>query len=657
MQNNTHSQKNLRITTIFCIALACAALMLAAITAAPQQAHAKSYTMPEVNISADASTDASLNVIETRTFNFDGNFTAVWWTFSGLPVDASLKVNGAYISYAGTPGDTMVPLDEVSFNLKWRDEGGPGRDSFSLDSPKNTVYVFFDAADEIVNIKLDYTIVNGVTAYKDVGEVYWKYVSDQWAEASENITMTLRVPVPAGTTVTPGDNVRAWGHGPLTGDVKVNPDGTVLYTADKVNTGRFAEARVVFPRDWLTNLSNPSELSYANVLKLDQILEDEQRWADDANRDRAFSLALVIACVVLSVLLILLAIWKFIQYGKEYKPDFTDEYWRDVPSKDDHPLTMARLWRWNREDRNDFSTEIMWLAHQGAVTINQGTFDEKGKLVEDYYLVKVPAVAETLRDPIDIATMQFLFHTIAKDTDSLWFKTIEAYGKKHPERFVDKMKTWQGTISAVVNKRDFFEIKGNKWQTYLFVIAVLYAIVGVGLCMWLENFLPLIAVIPTAIVLFVFASNMPRRSREANNLFAKCEALKKWLVNFTALDERPPTDVKVWGEFMIYATVFGVAKQVIKELRVSVPEIFDDGSASVHTGYVPWWVWYGSGVVHSGVTMPSPADMLQQSVSNTFSTAEAAISAASGSSSSGGGFGGGFSGGGGGGFGGGGGAR
>lgn len=640
------------------VVLMSVALVFASLGANPQQAEAKSYTMPEVNISADATTDASLNVIETRTFDFDGSFTAVWWTFSKLPADANLKINGAYISYASTPKDTMVSLSEVAFSLGWRDAGGPGRDSYSFDSPKNTVYVFFDASDEVVDIKLDYTIENGVTAYKDVGEVYWKYVGDQWAEDSNNITMTLRVPVPSGTTVAPGDNVRAWGHGPLTGSVTVNPDGTILYKVDKVSAGQFAEARVTFPRDWLTNLENPSALSYSNTLKLDSILEEEQEWADQANRERMYSLALVIACVILSLLLILLAVWKFFKYGKEYKPDFTDEFWRDVPSKEDHPLVMARLWRWNVEDKNDFAGAIMYLSHIGAVQMRQGSFEEKGKTVEDYYLVKVPEVAETLTDPIDIATMNLLFHDIANGKDSLWFKTIEAYGKKYPQTFVDDMKDWQGTITAVVNRRDFFEIKGNRWQSRLFVIAILYGLVGIGACLWLENFLPLIAVIPTAIVLFVVSSNMPRRSREGNNLYAKCMALKNWLTNFTALDERPPSDVKVWGEFMIYAYLFGVAKQVIKALRIKVPEVFDETEGSyMGNNYVPWWIWYSAGSSHTGVSMPSPADMLQHSVTNTFQTAQAAISAASGSSSDGFGGGGGFSGGGGGGFGGGGGAR
>lgn len=656
VHSSTLRQKNARRLVLALVSIVAALTVAVILGTNPAQAEAKSYTMPKVTISADAATDGSLNVIEDRSFKLDGEFTAVWWTFTGLPADASLQINNVYLTYSNRSAE-IITLDEASFNLSWRTSGGPGRDSYSFDSPKNTVYAFFDAADEIVDVKLDYTVVNGVTAYKDVGEVYWKYVSEGWAEASENVTMTLRLPVPADTVVTPGDNVRGWGHGPLSGDLKVNDDGTITAQVNKVNGGQYAEVRAVFPRDWLTNLTDSSALTYANKVKLDEIMQEEQVWADEANRERMMSLAFVIGLIVFSVLLIIFAIWKFFQYGREYPTDFTDEYWRDAPSKEDHPLVMARLWRWNREDKNDLSAAIMYLSHLGAITMNKGSYEEKGRMVEDYYLVKVPAVADTLTSSIDKATMNLLFEDIAGGHNSLWFKTIEAYGKKNPETIIEKMKWWQGIITSEVNKRDFFEIKGEKWQTYIFVIAVLYAIAGIGLCFIIENFIPLVCVIPAAIALFVIANNMTRRSREGNNLNAKCMALKNWLTHFTALDERPPTDVKVWGEFMIYAYLFGVAKQVIDSLRVKVPEVFQDESASLGTSYIPWWMWYSAGAGHGGAVIPSPADMLNTSVSNTFRTAEAAISAASGDVSSGGGFGGGFSGGGGGGFGGGGGAR
>lgn len=638
------------------------AISLLALVLTPGEASAKSYSMPKVDISSQVETDGSLHFTEQRTFTFDGSYSALWWTFENLPSGSELKVNSVRMASADEDGNAtgeFTTLDSVPFVLSWRDSGGPGTDSYSVDSPKNTAYVFFDATDESVIIELDYTVTNGAQAYKDVGEVYWKYIGSQWAEPSENVTMTFSLPVPQGTEVNAGDNVRAWGHGPLDGSVKVNADGTIVYTVPHVNAGQYAEARIVFPVSWLTNLSAEAAALHKDETRLDTVLKEEQTWADQANRERMASLAFIIGCGVVCVAAIAWALWSYFRFGKEHEPDFKEEYWRDVPQAGVHPAVIGRLWRWDRESQDDFTATLMHLSHIGALRIDKGSYEESklfgSKTVDDYYLTLVPAVADTVSDPIDRGALDLLFEKVAAGNDSLWFGTIQKYGEDNPEDFVEAMKTWQGTVSAQTNRYDYFEAKGKRYQGYLIALAVVAVAVGIGSWLLLQNFIPLIFTVPTAIALAVIANYMPRRSVEGNNLVAKCKALRNWLRDFSSLDERPPTDVKVWGEFMVYAYLFGIAEQVMKSLQTRVPEVFQDESAVYGVGYVPWWFWYSSSYGAHGGMMSSGASLFDASVANTMSTAQAAISGASGDFSSGGGFGGGFSGGGGGGFGGGGG--
>lgn len=640
------------------VALACALVALV-----PATAHAKSYTMPKVDLQAQVETDGALQVTEQRTFDFDGDFTAVWWTFNGLPSNASLKINGVRMASVDADGAVVgdwTTLPSEAFVLSWRESGGPGNDSYSLDAPKNSVYVFFNASDERRIIELDYTVVNGAQAFQDVGEVYWQYVGSQWEEDSDNVTMTLALPVPQGSEVTPGDTVRAWGHGPLDGKVTVNADGTVTYQVPHVAAGQYAEARVLFPVGWLTNLSTESAQLHQGENRLDQVLKEEQAWVDEANRNRVLALAFIIGCGVVCVLLIAWALRAYFKYGREHRPNFTGEYWRDVPDPSVHPASIGRLWRWDRESQDDFTATLMHLAHVGAIRIDAGSYTEPGMLgstknVDDYYITKLPAANE-VTDPVDRRALDMLFGNFSNGADSLWFGTMKKYGEDHPEKFVNLMNDWQGILSAETNREDFFEAKGKRYQGYLIALAVVVAVAGVAIWLVMENFIPLIFMIPTAIALGVIANYMPRRSVRGNELTAKSKALRNWLRDFSSLDERPPTDVKVWGEFMVYAYLFGVADEAIKQLQTAVPELFEYDNSMGMT-YMPWWFWYTGGRTSSGAFMPSIGDMLQTSVANTMSTAQAAISAASGNSSSGGGFGGGFSGGGGGGFGGGGGAR
>lgn len=50
--------------------------------------------------------------------------------------------------------------------------------------------------------------------------------------------------------------------------------------------------------------------------------------------------------------------------------------------------------------------------------------------------------------------------------------------------------------------------------------------------------------------------------------------LKKFLQEFTLLDERHLSEVKLWKDYMVYATLFGIADQVIKDMKKINPDFF-----------------------------------------------------------------------------------
>ena len=51
--------------------------------------------------------------------------------------------------------------------------------------------------------------------------------------------------------------------------------------------------------------------------------------------------------------------------------------------------------------------------------------------------------------------------------------------------------------------------------------------------------------------------------------------LKKYLQEFTLLDERHVQEVSLWKDYMIYATLFGIADQVIRDMKKINPEYFN----------------------------------------------------------------------------------
>lgn len=50
--------------------------------------------------------------------------------------------------------------------------------------------------------------------------------------------------------------------------------------------------------------------------------------------------------------------------------------------------------------------------------------------------------------------------------------------------------------------------------------------------------------------------------------------LKKFLQDFTLIEERGVVEVKLWDEYLVFATLLGIADQVRKDFRKVCPEYF-----------------------------------------------------------------------------------
>ena len=123
------------------------------------------------------------------------------------------------------------------------------------------------------------------------------------------------------------------------------------------------------------------------------------------------------------------------------------------------------------------------------------------------------------------------------------------------------------------------------------------------------------------------------REEEVRHLFG----LRKFLKEFTLLDERGVGEVKLWKDYMIYATLFGIADQVIKDMKKVNPEYFNMDQVA--------------GQMADNMTLPLIYSTLHRSTSSAVAAKAAREhrSSGGGGHSSWGGGGGGFSGGGGGG--------
>jgi uncharacterized membrane protein YgcG len=276
----------------------------------------------------------------------------------------------------------------------------------------------------------------------------------------------------------------------------------------------------------------------------------------------------------------------------------------------------------------------MSLANQGVIrmeptTVEKSRFLGMGTKEEQTYELTLDREKRKGLDPLDEKLTEILFFRVADREDRLTIDELKAYAKKSPQSFSNAMKGWKTDAKKVATEKGFFE-GGQLRQGLTFILAVVVFVATLWASIYASSFIPALIGTPAAIIIGITAVFMDRRTREGNELYAKYDALKNYLEDFSRLDEAPPTHVKLWEHYLVLAVVFGVAEQVIEQMRVAIPEVVNDpGFAHSY-----WWV-YGAGGYGN-----SPVSSLQTGFVSAASIASSEMSSSSGG-------GGGFSGGGG----------
>lgn len=165
-------------------------------------------------------------------------------------------------------------------------------------------------------IETDYTVAHRVYVYRDVAELFWRYAHDSLPADANDVTFQIRLPLPADADPAAAiGQVRAWGHGPDEGSFTIGEDGTVTYRITRVQQGNYAEAHIVFPSDWMTNMS-PNAANQFSEQRGAIAVDEETEWVDTALRESAWENAVRALFLGLAVLVILAGAIGVFRHGR-----------------------------------------------------------------------------------------------------------------------------------------------------------------------------------------------------------------------------------------------------------------------------------------------------------------------------------------------------
>lgn len=578
------------------------------------------FTLEAIEVEANVLPDRSMEVTERVSYDFGGTFGIGTRTF-----DAPTFAPSSYeiTDIRATTGDGR-PLDTVTDTptlFEWELDPSGARISGERE------YV------------LTYTVRDAVALWEDVGELEWMWIGSDYPAVGR---FRAEITMPAT------EGIRAWGHGPLNGEVSEAQAGTVTFTVDGVPYGQLVESRLVAP-------ASAFQGEAIGPPMLDEILAEEQAQADAANVERQRAedeanrrqlaqglLTVAMALVIPLALLLFWLMWR--AWGKEPpRPEDVGDYWREVP--DDPPAVAVALRSFGAVDATAYAATAVDLAQRGYLTIEE---EEKKRAVfgtsTEYRFRRTDQRAAGL-----LAFETTLLATLFREGKAEITQTeLQSWARSQQSTSQRLWQQFQQQVEDEERRRGYI----NRGRPHVYVLPVLLglAVGGLGLLAFvLQAWVAAVAGITTGLVLFGLTILMRQRTPAGARRFAMWDGLGRFLEDFSRLgdDDVRVADKAIYERYLVAAVALGVADKLVEGLQLRVPEVAHD------PGFATWYTsrsLVGTGGLAGGV---SGMGNLSSFASHFGGGATAAFTPqSSGSGTGGGGFsGGGGGGGGGGGFG------
>ena len=228
------------------------------------------------------------------------------------------------------------------------------------------------------------------------------------------------------------------------------------------------------------------------------------------------TITLIVMAIGFFILPIVGGIWYFIYVWRARKKANKNLLWyRDIPMKGNlqQANDMLNAYKYFGTDYNNLlSACILKLIDMGAISIEQN-LNSKGKTEQNFVIHELENYAN---QPLLLRKIHSMFKTAAGEDTVLEPKELRSFMRSSKnESITDSFINTLHTKTSISYYKD--------------------------------------------------------RIEDVRQVFG----LKKFLKEFSLLDERHVNEVSLWKDYMIYATLFGIADQVIKDMKKINPEYFN----------------------------------------------------------------------------------
>lgn len=448
--------------------------------------------------------------------------------------------------------------------------------------------------------QISYIVKDIVTDYNDCQEIYWKFLEKGKNEISaKKVTGTVILP----QNVSNINNLKVWGHGQLNGEINKISENKIEFNLKNLRVGSMLEVRII-TEDKMFNVTNKKTKNYNH---LETAINEESQWAEEANikaNNFKSNLKIYVGIYILVVFIYIIKILrcKKIANKRELQPVKID-YFRDIPRDGDStPAEALYLYKFNKKihntekmQQNAVSSTILNLCIKKKISLKISELDEVYiKIIDEPNgLKKDEEAIYNLLSKInktewfDIKELNSYarkeYYEYSKSIDRLVNETRENLYKlglinKSEEKLYKKYSKSKSTYTTLKNIYMWLIINHLIMSIPFFKINII-AVFGTQI----QNIIGIIlAIIFPIMCLIFYCLNLEDKQKNKIAVLtqkgaeekSQWQGLEKYMKEYTLLNERTVPELTIWEKYLVYATAFGIADEVIKQMKAAYPEVF-----------------------------------------------------------------------------------
>lgn len=570
-------------------------IILAVIALIPNNvlADGPSYDITNYDMDAYIQEDGTIHIDESITYYFSSSA-------NGLTRDLryfyktnkdSMEPNSARYQATGIENITVAVTNPANIttnftkasNAEKGDNGVYTVDAVNADRTDGYDIMVYSpiSSNNFQTVHYSYDITDAVVQYNDMSEIYYNFIGNGIETDVDEFNLDIYLPKSINM-----DDVKYYPHTYATKleDIQVMLDSAsncISFNIRNIPSGKPVDARIVFPNTVLMNCTK----KYNNDYDFNSLYKIENSMSLGNTR---YFIHITIN-VILVVLLVILCII-FLTYGiiksKKYRTTVKNaNYFRDIPKRlnllEYQALLPAKST--NALSSNLIIATILDLTNRKILNMETKKGANKKKEADYEYNVSINQNADfTQLCPYEKQILSLIFSDqISTDFNASAYtettvelnarfkeisknrKLVQQISKASSKKLIDNKKMYKKVKTSLI--LNFIILIVTLLIVFLFNTLVMNPDKALGIIELIISsiFIALFSFIVVVILDDLYKIPTDQYAQEQKEVLG----LWKYLKDYSLIKDRYPIEISIWNEYLVFASLFGIADKVAKEFK------------------------------------------------------------------------------------------